>query len=165
MHVCNYSLWTLLSFPCHLGAIKQRNGADKMPLAYSFNSWFVFRCLKDFNTVKHGSPESSVSRKIFCDHWNVTDAPLSGNIIWEHLSVDHESWWARALLINSLLFIFVLFLTTPAVVLTTLRELKASIGEHTWSNEVVVGVECLHRKIPKISPALYKPPNISPSNS
>ena len=104
-------------------------------VAYSFNSWFVFRCLKDFNTVKHGSPESSVSRKIFCDHWNVTDAPLSGNIIWEHLSVDHESWWARALLINSLLFIFVLFLTTPAVVLTTLRELKASIGEHTWSNE------------------------------
>ncbi|XP_067019887.1 CSC1-like protein 2 [Acropora muricata] len=90
----------------------------------------VERCLKDFNTVKHGSPESSVSRKIFCDHWNVTYAPLSGNIIWEHLSVDHESWWARALLINSLLFIFVLFLTTPAVVLTTLRELKASIEEN-----------------------------------
>ncbi|KAK2561617.1 Calcium permeable stress-gated cation channel 1 [Acropora cervicornis] len=68
----------------------------------------VQRCLKDFNTVKHGSPESSVSRKIFCDHWNVTDAPLSGNIIWEHLSVDYET-----------------------VVLTTLRELKASVEKES----------------------------------
>ena len=87
------------------------------------------RCLKDFNTVKHGSPESSVSRKIFSDHWNVKVAPLSGNIIWEHLSVDNESWWARALLINSLLFIFVLFLTTPTVILSSIQELEATIGE------------------------------------
>lgn len=89
------------------------------------------RCLKDFNTIKHGSPESSVSRKIFCDHWNVTIAPLAGNIIWEHLSVDHESWWARAVIINTLLLIFVLFLTTPTVVLSTINELQASIGEET----------------------------------
>ena len=93
---------------------------------------FLFdRCLKDFNTVKHGSPESSVSRKIFCDHWNVTIAPVAGNVIWEHLSVDHESWWARALFINTLLFIFVLFLTTPAVVLSSIKEVEATIGEQT----------------------------------
>lgn len=90
---------------------------------------FIYRCLKDFNTVKHGSPESSVSRKIFSDHWNVMKAPLAGNIIWEHLSVDHESWWARALFINTLLFIVVLFLTTPTVVLSTIKELQATIGE------------------------------------
>ncbi|KAJ7357865.1 Transmembrane protein 63C [Desmophyllum pertusum] len=89
----------------------------------------VERCLKDFNTVRHGSPESSVSRKIFSDHWNVTLAPVAGNIIWEHLSVDHESWWARAVIINTLLFIFVLFLTTPTVILSTLQEVEASIAE------------------------------------
>ena len=93
------------------------------------NFVFHYRCLKDFNTVKHGSPESSVSRKIFSDHWNVKVAPLSGNIIWEHLSVDNESWWARALLINTLLFIFVLFLTTPTVILSSIQELEATIGE------------------------------------
>lgn len=93
------------------------------------NAKVVQRCLKDFNTVKHGSPESSVSRKIFSDHWNVKVAPLSGNIIWEHLSVDNESWWARALLINTLLFIFVLFLTTPTVILSSIQELEATIAE------------------------------------
>lgn len=87
------------------------------------------RCLKDFNTIRHGSPESSVSRRIFSDHWNVSQAPFAGDIIWEHLSVDNESWWVRAVLINTLLFIFVLFLTTPAVVLSTLQELEASVGE------------------------------------
>ncbi|CAH3019206.1 unnamed protein product [Porites evermanni] len=93
------------------------------------NAKVVQRCLKDFNTVKHGSPESSVSRKIYSDHWNVKVAPLSGNIIWEHLSVDNESWWARALLINTLLFIFVLFLTTPTVILSSIQELEATIAE------------------------------------
>ncbi|XP_068688040.1 CSC1-like protein 2 [Montipora foliosa] len=112
-------------------ADQQRQKLKSLGIAFvTFqDSKVVERCLKDFNTVKHGSPESSVSRKIFCDHWNVTIAPLAGNIIWEHLSVGHESWWARALFINSLLFIFVLFLTTPAVVLSTLQQLKASIAE------------------------------------
>ena len=82
--------------------------------------------------MKHGSPESSVSRKIFSDHWNVSRAPVAGDVIWEHLSVDHESWWARAVLINTLLFIFVLFLTTPTVALSTLHELEASIGQQTF---------------------------------
>ncbi|RMX39015.1 hypothetical protein pdam_00019526 [Pocillopora damicornis] len=78
---------------------------------------------------RHGSPESSVSRRIFSDHWNVSQAPFAGDIIWEHLSVDNESWWVRAVLINTLLFIFVLFLTTPAVVLSTLQELEASVAK------------------------------------
>lgn len=59
----------------------------------------------------------------------MSQAPLAGDIIWEHLSVDNESWWVRAVLINTLLFIFVLFVTTPAVVLSTLQELEASVGE------------------------------------
>ena len=59
----------------------------------------------------------------------MSQAPLAGDIIWEHLSVDNESWWVRAVLINTLLFIFVLFITTPAVVLSTLQELEASVGE------------------------------------
>lgn len=111
--------------------MQQREKLKSLGIAFvTFESAKVVqRCLKDFNTVKHGSPESSVSRKIFSDHWNVMLAPLSGNIIWEHLSVDHESWWARALFINTLLFIFVLFLTTPTVILSTIQELEASIAE------------------------------------
>ena len=62
------------------------------------------------------------------------EAPVAGGIIWEHLSVDHESWWVRAVLINTLLFIFVLFLTTPAVVISTIQELEASVGEQMLFN-------------------------------
>jgi len=86
------------------------------------------RCLKDFNIIKHGSPESSVSRKIFSDHWNVKTAPNSADIIWEHLSVDPESWWARTLIINIVLLIFVLFITTPTVMISAVYQIKASIG-------------------------------------
>lgn len=110
-------------------ADQQRQKLKSLGIAFvTFeNAKIVQRCLKDFNTIRHGSPESSVSRRIFSDHWNVSQAPLAGDIIWEHLSVDNESWWVRAVLINTLLFIFVLFITTPAVVLSTLQELEASV--------------------------------------
>ena len=111
------------------GALNFTIGRQVVIICLKRSSYFFHHLLKDFNTVKHGSPESSVSRKIYSDHWNVKVAPLSGNIIWEHLSVDNESWWARALLINTLLFIFVLFLTTPTVILSSIQELEATIGE------------------------------------
>ena len=88
-----------------------------------------------------------MSRKIFSDHWNVARAPVAGDIIWEHLSVDHESWWARAVLINTLLFIFVLFLTTPTVALSTLHELEASIGQQPFVILyflIIIPVLCMH---------------------
>jgi hypothetical protein len=88
------------------------------------------RCLKDFNIIKHGSPESSVSRKIFSDHWNVAVAPNAGDILWDHLSVDPESWWARALIINIVLFIFVLFVTTPTVMIAMVYQIKTYIRKY-----------------------------------
>ena len=91
------------------------------------SSRWLHRCLQDFNLVKHGSPESSVSRKIFSDHWNVSQAPIPGNIMWDHLTVDPESWWARALIINILLLIFVMFVTTPSVLLTSFQEIEAAV--------------------------------------
>ncbi|XP_031560386.1 CSC1-like protein 2 isoform X2 [Actinia tenebrosa] len=87
----------------------------------------TLKCLKDFNIIKHGSPESSVSRKIFSDHWNVAVAPNAGDILWDHLSVDPESWWARALIINIVLFIFVLFVTTPTVMITMVYQFKTYV--------------------------------------
>jgi len=77
----------------------------------------------------------------------VARAPVAGDIIWEHLSVDHESWWARAVLINTLLFIFVLFLTTPTVALSTLHELEASIGQQPFVILyflIIIPVLCMH---------------------
>lgn len=102
------------------------------------------RCLEDFKTIRHGCPlswpcscledfntksESSVSRRVFLDNLKVSKAPLAGDIIWEHLSVGNKCWWVRAVLINTSLFGFVLIFTTPAVVLSSLQELKATIGE------------------------------------
>ena len=70
-----------------------------------------------------------MARKIFSDHWTVSAAPVPGNIIWEHLSIDPESWWIRSFLINLVLLVFVIFVTTPTVLLTSLDQIKASFSK------------------------------------
>ena len=69
-----------------------------------------------------------MSRRDFLDNAKVSKAPLPGDIIWEHLSADNKNFCFRAWPINTALFIFVLFFTTPTVALSTLQELKAIIG-------------------------------------
>ena len=63
--------------------------------------------------------------------WNVERAASPGNIIWENLSADPKYWWIRTAFINAVLFIFVLFFSTPAILLAGWNQLQASLGEKT----------------------------------
>lgn len=40
----------------------------------------------------------------------------------KNLSVRSRSWWAKAILINLILFLVLFFLTTPAVIMTFLED-------------------------------------------
>ena len=60
--------------------------------------------------------------------WNIERAPAPGNIIWENLSSDPKYWWLRTAIINILLFVFVLFFTSPAILLASWDHLHAAVG-------------------------------------
>lgn len=44
----------------------------------------------------------------------------------EHLSLAGFSWWARCFIINCLLFILLFFLTTPAIIISTMDKFNVT---------------------------------------
>lgn len=44
----------------------------------------------------------------------------------EHLSLGGVSWWIRCLLINCILFILLFFLTTPAIIISTMDKFNVT---------------------------------------
>ncbi|KAF5294737.1 hypothetical protein FQA39_LY00221 [Lamprigera yunnana] len=54
-------------------------------------------------------------------HWCVARAPAPPDIIWENLEVSSRHWYAKAILINFVLFVVLFFLTTPAIVVNLLN--------------------------------------------
>lgn len=55
--------------------------------------------------------------------WSVNYAPAPSDIFWENLSVARPCWYLNAILINMALGVTLFFLTTPAVIVTTLNKL------------------------------------------
>ncbi|XP_028393498.1 CSC1-like protein 2 [Dendronephthya gigantea] len=86
----------------------------------------VFRCIQDYGLLGNYKA-SSVSTAVKSNQWTVERAASPGNIIWENLSADPKYWWMRAALINTCLFIFVLFFTTPAILLAGWNHLQSSV--------------------------------------
>ncbi|XP_022189057.1 calcium permeable stress-gated cation channel 1 [Nilaparvata lugens] len=60
-------------------------------------------------------PSSSVSRRLEPHNWHVQFAPSPRDICWENLAVPSHSLYWKAVLLNFCLFIFLFFLTTPAI--------------------------------------------------
>ncbi|XP_046859091.1 CSC1-like protein 2 isoform X2 [Xenia sp. Carnegie-2017] len=94
----------------------------------------VVRCVKDYSLLLGGNySATSMSTVVKSCEWTVEHAPAPGNIIWENLSSDPKYWWIRATVINLCLFIFVLFFTTPAILLAGWNKLKSSLDSKVQS--------------------------------
>lgn len=55
--------------------------------------------------------------------WALCFAPNPSDIFWENLSDNTASWYIRWIIVNLSLFIFLFFLTTPALIVNTLNTL------------------------------------------
>ncbi|XP_034040196.1 CSC1-like protein 2 isoform X2 [Thalassophryne amazonica] len=115
----------------------EREKIGKKPLGMSFvtfqNESMTAVILKDFNACKfqgcHCRREpkrSQLSSRLHTSNWTVSYAPDPQNVYWEHLSLGGVSWWARCLVINCVLFILLFFLTTPAIIISTMDKFNVT---------------------------------------
>ncbi|RDD46618.1 CSC1-like protein 2 [Trichoplax sp. H2] len=74
---------------------------------------------------------SQYSSELKSDSWEVKFAPVPANIIWENFSTNKATSWMKSILTNFALFFIFLFLTTPAIILAGLRELKIDFAAST----------------------------------
>jgi len=52
--------------------------------------------------------------------------PFFSHLPREHLSIRGFIWWIRCLVINVVLFILLFFLTTPAIIITTMDKFNVT---------------------------------------
>lgn len=71
-------------------------------------------------------PTSSVSRRLEPHSWHVRFAPSPRDICWENLSVPSHNFYWKAVALNVFLFLFLFFLTTPAIFVNLIDILKLS---------------------------------------
>ncbi|XP_058273713.1 CSC1-like protein 1 isoform X1 [Hemibagrus wyckioides] len=112
--------------------------------------------LKDFNALQcgAGSQEMGRVREISCcchrepqpssssellkvKQWSVSYATHPNNIYWENLSMPRWVWWARVLLLNTLLFILLFFLTTPSIVISTIDKFNVTKPIHYLNSAII----------------------------
>lgn len=67
--------------------------------------------------------------------FNVCDLIL-GDIFWENLSTNTAKWYFRWIGINSILFLFLFFLTTPAYIVQIMTKLSMARDNSTDPNEM-----------------------------
>ncbi|XP_078297141.1 mechanosensitive cation channel TMEM63A isoform X1 [Panthera onca] len=89
--------------------------------------------LKDFNACKcqslrcKGEPQpSSCSTELRISKWTVSFATYPEDICWKNLSVQGFRWWLQWLGINFTLFVGLFFLTTPAIILSTIDKFNVT---------------------------------------
>uniref|UniRef100_A0A669BEA9 Transmembrane protein 63B n=1 Tax=Oreochromis niloticus TaxID=8128 RepID=A0A669BEA9_ORENI len=100
--------------------------------------------LKDFNACQvqgcrcRQEPRSSQFSEVLHVHnWSVSYAPDPQNVRWEHLSLGGISWWIRCFVINCILFILLFFLTTPAIIITTMDKFNVTKPVEYLNNPIV----------------------------
>ncbi|XP_043916609.1 CSC1-like protein 2 isoform X2 [Protopterus annectens] len=100
--------------------------------------------LKDFNACKcqgckcRGEPQTSAySDRLHVPKWTVTYAPDPQNIYWEHLSIGKLYWWIRCLIINIILFMLLFFLTTPAIIISTMDKFNVTKPVEYLNNPII----------------------------
>ncbi|XP_045309228.1 CSC1-like protein 1 isoform X7 [Leopardus geoffroyi] len=89
--------------------------------------------LKDFNACKcqslrcKGEPQpSSCSAELRISKWTVSFATYPEDICWKNLSIQGFRWWLQWLGINFTLFVGLFFLTTPAIILSTIDKFNVT---------------------------------------
>ncbi|GJQ67492.1 hypothetical protein Trydic_g5134 [Trypoxylus dichotomus] len=58
--------------------------------------------------------------------WYIFKAPSPFDINWENLEVSMRHWYFKAIIINVILFVFFFFLTTPAIVVSTINTIMSA---------------------------------------
>nr|XP_042121570.1 CSC1-like protein 2 [Peromyscus maniculatus bairdii] len=127
---------------------REKEKVNEKPLGMAFvtfhNETITAIILKDFNVCKcqgcacRGEPRaSSCSEALHISNWTVTYAPDPQNIYWEHLSIRGFIWWLRCLVINVVLFILLFFLTTPAIIITTMDKFNVTKPVEYLNNPII----------------------------
>uniref|UniRef100_A0A3B4WLG2 Transmembrane protein 63B n=1 Tax=Seriola lalandi dorsalis TaxID=1841481 RepID=A0A3B4WLG2_SERLL len=125
---------------------KEREKVNRKPLGMAFVTFqneSITAILKDFNACKcqgchcRREPKSSqFSTKLHTHNWTVSYAPDPQNV-YEHLSVGGFSWWIRCLIINCVLFILLFFLTTPAIIISTMDKFNVTKPVEYLNNPII----------------------------
>ncbi|XP_046885802.1 CSC1-like protein 2 isoform X3 [Hypomesus transpacificus] len=127
---------------------KEREKVNSKPLGMAFvtfqNESMTAIILKDFNACKcqgcdcRREPKSSpFSSSLHTHNWTVTYAPDPQNVYWEHLSVGGVPWWLRCFIINCILFLLLFFLTTPAIIISTMDKFNVTKPVEYLNNPIV----------------------------
>ena len=69
---------------------------------------------------RHLPKRSTVSDQLEASRWSARYAPAPSNIKWENISKIGSMWWLRIILINFVLFILMIFFTTPSILIESL---------------------------------------------
>ncbi|KAM4014464.1 calcium permeable stress-gated cation channel 1 isoform 2-T2 [Anomaloglossus baeobatrachus] len=95
--------------------------------------------IQDYSRPRcHRVPQqSSVTPILHSHNWGVRYAPAPNDIIWENLAVSGPKWWLRLLALNLALFILLFFLTTPAVVVSTMDRFNVTYPVENLQNPVI----------------------------
>lgn len=68
--------------------------------------------------------------------WTLTYAPAPADINWENMSTNSAKWYLRWITVNSILFFFLFFLTTPAYIVQIMTKLSMARNNTTDPNEM-----------------------------
>ncbi|XP_033873212.1 CSC1-like protein 2 isoform X2 [Acipenser ruthenus] len=128
--------------------LREKEKVCEKPLGMAFvtfqNESMTAIILKDFNACKcqgfkcRGEPQSSpYSESLHVHDWTVIYAPDPQNVYWENLSLGGLSWWVRCLVINCVLFLLLFFLTTPAIIITTMDKFNVTKPVEYLNNPII----------------------------
>uniref|UniRef100_A0A8B9KKI5 Transmembrane protein 63B n=1 Tax=Astyanax mexicanus TaxID=7994 RepID=A0A8B9KKI5_ASTMX len=123
---------------------KEKEKVNTKPLGMAFvtfqNEAMTAIILKDFNACQcqgckcRQEPRSSqFSENLHVYDWSVTYAPDPQN----HLSLGGVIWWIRCFIINCILFLLLFFLTTPAIIITTMDKFNVTKPVEYLNNPIV----------------------------
>ncbi|KAG8448974.1 hypothetical protein GDO86_015878 [Hymenochirus boettgeri] len=95
--------------------------------------------VKDYNRLPchRSSQQSSITSLLHSHQWKVQYAPAPSDIIWENLAVSGMLWWSRFVALNILLFVLLFFLTTPAVIVSTMDRFNVTYPVEKLRNPVI----------------------------
>ncbi|XP_051238952.1 CSC1-like protein 2 isoform X26 [Dicentrarchus labrax] len=127
---------------------KEKEKVHTKPLGMAFvtfqNESMTAIILKDFNACQvqgcrcRQEPQSSqFSEVLHVYNWSVSYAPDPQNVRWEHLSLGGISWWIRCFIINCILFLLLFFLTTPAIIISTMDKFNVTKPVEYLNNPIV----------------------------
>uniref|UniRef100_A0A7N5ZZ72 Transmembrane protein 63B n=1 Tax=Anabas testudineus TaxID=64144 RepID=A0A7N5ZZ72_ANATE len=142
------SYYTKLEAQLKSDYMEEKEKVNRKPLGMAFvtfqNESMAAIVLKDFNACKcqgchcRQEPKSSqFSIKLHTDAWTVNYAPDPQNVYWEHLSLGGISWWTRCFIINSILFLLLFFLTTPAIIISTMDKFNVTKPVEYLNNPII----------------------------